>query len=85
LGIKKYNVNLGMVRTIVIPDTTHIELDIPAEYVGKPIEIIYQALEEGAISSKKTMRDFLGVLSDKSARKLHRHIKKVRGEWDRDI
>lgn len=28
-----------MVRTVVTPENTHIELDIPPEYVGKKIEI----------------------------------------------
>lgn len=74
-----------MVRTVLTPENTHIELDIPEEYVGKPLEIIYQALEEVVPQPKKKMGDFLGILSDKSAKKLHRHIKKVRNEWDRDI
>lgn len=74
-----------MVRTTLIPDNTHIELDIPAEYVGREIEIIYSALDEMPSGKKKTMADFLGILSDKSAKKLHAHVKKTRNEWDRGI
>jgi len=76
-----------MVRTILTPDNTHIELDIPVEYVGKPLEIIYQTLDEstGGEPPKKSMRDFLGILSDKSAEGLREHIKKTRDEWQRDF
>jgi hypothetical protein len=74
--IKKYSRKFDMmVRTTLIPDNTHIELDIPAEYVGREIEITYAALDEKSLpSKKKTMADFLGILSDKSAKKLHTHI-----------
>lgn len=75
-----------MVRTTLIPDNTHIELDIPAEYVGREIEITYAALDEKIVSSKKkTMADFLGILSNRSAEGLHNHVKKTRNEWERDI
>lgn len=74
--IKKYSRKFDiMVRTTLIPDNTHIELDIPAEYVGREIEIVYSALDEMTPpDKKKTMADFLGILSDKSAKKLHKHI-----------
>jgi len=75
-----------MVRTTLIPDNTHIELDIPVEYVGREIEIVYAALDENVASGKKkTMGDFLGILSNESAKKLHAHVKKTRNEWDRNI
>jgi hypothetical protein len=75
-----------MVRTVITPQDTHIELDIPQEYVGKPLEIIYQALdEEQSDSPKKTMKDFLGILSDKTASDLQEEIKLGRDEWDKRI
>lgn len=76
-----------MVRTILTPNNTHIELDIPVEYVGKPLEITYQTINESAMQnpSKKSMKDFLGILSDKSAEELREHIQKTRDEWQRDI
>ena len=75
-----------MVRTIITPENTHIELDIPSEYVGKKIEVTYIALDE--IESerkepKKTMRDFLGILSKESGDDLQDKVKKSRDEWDR--
>jgi hypothetical protein len=75
-----------MVRTILTPDNTHIEFDIPAEYVGKTIEVTYLALDElKGEKSKKTLGDFWGILSNETANELREHVKKVREEWDRDI
>ncbi|HEY2582683.1 MAG TPA: hypothetical protein VGI43_12795 [Mucilaginibacter sp.] len=36
-----------MIRTIVTPDKETISLDIPREYVGREIEVIAFAKEEG--------------------------------------
>ena len=74
-----------MVRTIVTPENTHIELDIPEEYVGRKLEITYQALDEEAKPGIKTMADFWGILSDKTANELREQVKKTRDEWERDI
>jgi hypothetical protein len=74
-----------MVRTIVTPENTHLELDIPPEYVGKTIEITYLALDELAPKPSRTMADFWGILSDKTAAELKEEIKRGREEWDRDI
>lgn len=72
-----------MLRTILTPGNTHIELDIPAEYVGKRVEITFLPLDD--MENKTTMADFWGILSDKTAKELHAHIDKSREEWDRDI
>ncbi|WP_426669825.1 hypothetical protein ACPPVU_01015 [Mucilaginibacter sp. McL0603] len=74
-----------MVRTILTPRDTHIELDIPAEYVGKKIEITYLALDELNEKPPKTMSEFWGILSDKTSSELHKEIEKSRAEWDRNI
>jgi hypothetical protein len=75
-----------MVRTVVIPEDTHIEFDIPADYVGKEVQVTYSLLEEAtAGTSKKTMADFWGILSDKTANEMQAEIIKSRGEWDRNI
>ena len=36
-----------MIRTIVTPDKQTISFDIPKEYVGKEIEVIAFAIDEG--------------------------------------
>ncbi|MBB3054594.1 hypothetical protein [Mucilaginibacter gotjawali] len=75
-----------MVRTIVIPDDTHIQLDVPADYVGKKVEVNVFLIDEiNPASPKKTMADFWGILSDKTANELHEKVNKSRDEWERDI
>jgi len=71
-----------MVRTIITPESTNIKIAIPEEYVGKPIEVTYISLEElQANSSKKTMGDFWGIISDETAKKLHKAVNQNRQEW----
>lgn len=78
-----------MIRTIIRPEKRQIKLDIPEDYVGKEIEVTYILLDE--LNTRKTdkpaksMKDFWGKLSDKTADKLHQHISKSRQEWERNI
>ena len=74
-----------MVRTILTPDNTHIELDIPVEYVGRKLEITFLPIDEYNSGKKSTMADFWGILSDETTKELHSHINKSRDEWERDI
>jgi len=76
-----------MVRTIITPEDTHIQLDIPKEYVGKEIEVTFLALDEliNDNPGKLTMADFWGVISDDTANILHKNVEQSRNEWERDI
>ena len=75
-----------MIRTIIIPTQTNISLSIPDHYIGKPIEVTFLALEElEQKPAKKTMADFWGVISDKTAEALHRQVEQSRNEWDSNI
>jgi len=75
-----------MVRTILTPANTHIELDIPAEYIGKRVEITCLPLDDiDVVGKKKTMADFLGILSRKTGDELQESVRKSRSEWERDI
>jgi hypothetical protein len=77
-----------MLRTIIRPEGRQIRLDIPPEYIGKEIEITYLPLEElhnEKQTPSKTMKDFWGIISDDTAAKLHEHVIKSRGEWERNI
>jgi len=73
-----------MVRTIITPTDAEVHLHINKEYIGKPIEITYLALEEleQKPSSKKTMADFWGVLSDETAEDMQAQVKQGRDEWE---
>lgn len=75
-----------MVRTIIIPKDTNIQLSIAKEYVGKTIEITYLALDELEQSpTKTTMADFWNTISDEAAKELHNSVNEMRTEWNRDI
>ena len=71
-----------MVRTVIIPANRDVHISIPENYVGKPIEITYLALEELEQKIHKTMADFWNTISDESAEKLHRNSEQMRSEWD---
>jgi hypothetical protein len=75
-----------MVRTIVIPEDTHIELDVPTDYIGKKVEVNFFLLDEIEDKSvRPTMGQFWGILSDETANDIRNEIKKSRDEWDRGI
>lgn len=75
-----------MVRTVITPTDINITLSIPEDYVGKPIEITFLALEElEPKSPKKTMADFWGVISDQTAQTLHQQVEQSRSEWYNSI
>ncbi|HEY8783862.1 MAG TPA: hypothetical protein VIM16_19700 [Mucilaginibacter sp.] len=68
-----------MVKTILTHRNTHIELDLPVEYVGKRVEITCLPLDDVNIGEKKrTMSDFWGILSDETAKEIHAHINRSR-------
>ncbi len=68
-----------MLRTIITPDSTNIQVAIPKNYVGKQVEITCLALEEIEPGpAKKTMADFWGVISNETAEILLSEIKKSR-------
>ncbi len=73
-----------MVRTIITPTDTDVLLHINKEYIGKPIEITYLALDELEQKpvSKKTMADFWGVLSDETAEDMREEVKQSRKDWE---
>ena len=76
-----------MVRTIITPDNTNVNLSIPSDYVGRKIEVMYYPVDE-LIEEKpltpKTMASFRGLLSEAEGNELQEHIKRSRNEWDRD-
>lgn len=74
-----------MIRTVITPDQTDIHLSIPANYVGKPIEITFLALDELDQRPEKTMGDFLGLLSREAYNRLKEHTEQARKEWNRNI
>jgi len=75
-----------MVRTVITPVQTDIHLSIPENYIGKKVEITFFALDElMEKQSKKTLGDFLGLLSDDEYVQLKEYTQQARNEWDRDF
>jgi hypothetical protein len=71
-----------MVRTVIIPKSANINLPIPKEYVGKPIEVTCLALEELELNDNKTtMEKFWNVISDETAEVLYQGVEQNRKEW----
>ena len=52
-----------MIRTTLIPDKQSISFDIPSDYIGKQIEIIAFALDEGlpTLDKKKATFNALSI------------------------
>lgn len=75
-----------MIKTIAIPKTNSYQLDIPASYIGKEIEILFYAVDEVSkekgVEQKKTMADFWGTLSDKTADELQKAVAESRDSWE---
>ena len=69
-----------MARTILTPDNTHIELEVPVEYVGRKVEITFSPIDEYNTGKKSTMADFFGILSDETSKELHTLVRRSRDE-----
>lgn len=76
-----------MVKTLAIPQNESYNLAIPKNYIGKKIEILFYSVDEIAESKplKKSMKDFLGILSDESARDLQIVTTNGRNEWEKRL
>lgn len=75
-----------MIRTILTPDTKTVTFDVPENYLGKKIEVIAFAIDEGVEKSpKKTMADFWGIISKERADELNKEVLKSKDEWERNI
>jgi hypothetical protein len=76
-----------MVRTIITPDNTKVNLSIPPDYVGRKIEVLYypvdELIEEKSLTTKN-MSLFRGILSEEEGNELQEYVKKSREEWERD-
>lgn len=75
-----------MIRTIITPADTNINLSVPEDYVGKPIEVTFVALDElQQKPAKKTMADFWGVISNETAKTLYQRAEESGNEWNNNI
>lgn len=80
---KIINKFVNMVRTVIIPENTNVNLSIPSDYVGRRIEVLYYPVDElveEMPSNKKNMALFRGVLSKEEGNELQEYVKKSRQE-----
>ncbi len=76
-----------MIRTLITPTETNINLSIPEDYIGKKIEVLMFTVEEITIESHVSgtslkPSQLRGFLSNDTAEMLHNHIHKSRSEWN---
>ena len=77
-----------MIKTTIVPQNNTYSLPIPNNYIGKEIEVLFYAKDEITITEVPKLNNaarFKGMLSEKDAAKYDLYLKKVRGEWERDI
>ena len=77
-----------MIKTSLTPRDNKLLLEIPQNYIGREIEVLLYAkdeLEEKSPKSKKTLADFVGVISDAEYLSLKSYTEQARKEWNRDI
>lgn len=72
-----------MIKTTVTPADTDLHIVLPADYVGKKLEVILYSIEEaeGQDTAKKTEKkpsEYAGSLSRNDAEKMLHHIEQSR-------
>ena len=76
-----------MIKTIIVPQDSSIELSIPASYIGRKIEILFYALDELNVQNTapekiKLSDKYRGVFSKEDAKSFNEHSQQMRKEWD---
>lgn len=87
LAIKKINIFVNMVRTILKSNKNDLTITLPDNLVGKLIEVIaFEINEEKNTDKVKPQKpkpsQLRGFLSRKSSELMHDHINQSRSEWD---
>ena len=72
-----------MIKTIITPKEKKYLIEIPSNYIGKELEVLIYSKDEVSIEKKykKTMADFQGIISDKTAIAMHLELKESRNSW----
>ena len=78
-----------MIKTVISPKKSTYSLPIPANYVGKTVEVLLYSIDELVETKKEKLTkkpsDFFGSLNPKEGDKFHAYINQSRAEWDRNI
>ena len=76
-----------MIRTVIVPHTQTIKLEIPKKYIGKKIEVLLYSIDElNEDEPKKTdtiiSSKYRGMLSSEDANELRRHVEQTQNDWE---
>ncbi len=77
-----------MIRSLLTPQTTDLHIALPADYVGKKVEVLvftYEDETETAAPIPDIMAQFWDIISESTTEAMHKHIASSREEWQRDI
>ncbi len=67
-----------MIEKSITPNTNKLIIDIPNEYIGKKTHLQIDLIEK----KNKKPSDFLGTIDDETASKFHKHLKKIKNNWE---
>jgi len=77
---------MQVIRQIVEVKNNRLTIKLPDDFNAEKVEVIVLPIEEIKEKPKqKNSERFAGVISQKTAAKLHKHLIEMRNEWERDI
>ena len=74
-----------MLRTILTPASTNVNLSIPKEYLGKKVEILLFSMDEPKneqIVKKMNWKKYKGIMSANRADEMQKYVEQSRNEWE---
>jgi hypothetical protein len=77
-----------MIKTTITPNTQTVFFEVPANYIGKEIEVLFYAkdeLTEQTLKKTESAANFKGLLTLDEANKYDTFLKQARSEWERDF
>jgi hypothetical protein len=77
---------MQVLRQIVDVQNQSFSIILPDNFKADKVEVIVLPIEEQKEQPKlKNLERFFGAISKETAKKLHKHLKEMRNEWERDI
>lgn len=79
-----------MYRQVLIPDNRRLVLQLPADLIGKTVEVLAFPIEElkeekVIVTTKRKPSDYAGCITEKTAKAMLKNISESRKEWERNI
>ena len=77
-----------MLKEFIIPQKSTYTLSIPANYIGKKVEVLIYSIDELSENkelNKKKPSDFFGILSLSEGEEFQKYVTNSRLEWEKNI